>query len=40
MSVLLHPFGVAVLLVLEWNALFRKMVGRKSAWKDRAYDAG
>lgn len=40
MSALLHPVGVAVMLALEWNALFRRMAGRKSAWKDRAYDAG
>ena len=40
MSALLHPVGVAVMLALEWNALFRKLAGRKAAWKGRAYDAG
>ncbi len=40
LGALLHPLGVAVLLVLQWNALFRKLAGRKSTWKQRAYDAG
>ena len=37
---LLHPVGVMLLLVLEWCALGRKIAGRKSTWKQRAYDAG
>lgn len=40
LSALLHPVGVVVMLALEWTALFRKLAGRKAAWKDRAYDAG
>lgn len=39
-GVLLHTAGIAVLLVLEWNALISKVAGRKAAWKGRAYDAG
>jgi glycosyltransferase involved in cell wall biosynthesis len=37
---LLHPVGVLLLLVLEWWALARKIAGRQSTWKQRAYDAG
>jgi len=39
-SAVLHPVGVLVLLVLEWNAWFCKITGHKFAWKNRAYDAG
>jgi glycosyltransferase involved in cell wall biosynthesis len=37
---LLHPIGVLLLLVIEWCALGRKIAGRQSTWKQRAYDAG
>jgi hypothetical protein len=37
LSALLHPAGVAVLLVLQWVALGRKLVGRPATWKARAY---
>jgi len=40
LGALLHPLGVAVLLVLEWAAWVRKKAGRKPVWKQRAYDAG
>jgi hypothetical protein len=36
-SAALHPVGVATLLVLQWYALLRKLVGKPAAWKDRAY---
>ncbi len=34
---LLHPFGIVVLLVLEWWALLRQMRGRTVTWKARSY---
>jgi hypothetical protein len=37
---LLHPLGVAVLLVLQWNALIRKLAGQQVTWKKRAYRMG
>jgi cellulose synthase/poly-beta-1,6-N-acetylglucosamine synthase-like glycosyltransferase len=37
---LLHPLGVLVLLVLQWNALLRKLAGRPATWKERAYKVG
>ncbi|AFL90229.1 glycosyl transferase [Terriglobus roseus DSM 18391] len=37
LSALLHPVGVAVLLVLQWVALGRKLLGRPATWKSRAY---
>jgi hypothetical protein len=39
-SVLLHPLGIAVLLVLQWYALIRKLLGQPSTWKQRAYTPG
>ncbi len=36
-SVLLHPVGVAVLLVLQWSALVGRLQGRQATWKQRAY---
>ncbi len=39
-SALLHPLGVAVLLVLQWYALTCKLAGRSFTWKQRAYEAG
>ncbi|GAA3751551.1 glycosyltransferase family 2 protein [Terriglobus aquaticus] len=38
-SAALHPVGVATLLVLQWYAFVRKLIGRPAAWKDRAYQA-
>lgn len=37
---LLHPLGIAVLLVLQWTALTRKLLGVQATWKQRAYDVG
>ena len=40
LSALLHPLGVAILLVLQWNALIRKLAGQQVTWKERAYHMG
>lgn len=37
---LMHPLAVAVLLVLQWWSLGRKLLGRQAVWKQRAYDLG
>ena len=36
-GVALHPVGVATLLVLQWYALGRKVLGRPAVWKQREY---
>ncbi|TLU73602.1 glycosyltransferase [Lichenicoccus roseus] len=36
-SVLASPFGVTMLLVLQWNALVRAARGRTATWRGRAY---
>jgi hypothetical protein len=36
-SVALHPVGVTVLLVLQWTALVRAVLGVKATWRGRAY---
>jgi hypothetical protein len=38
-SALLHPLGVAALLVLQWAALLRAAAGRPATWRGRAYPA-
>ena len=38
-SALLHPFGVAALLVVQWVALVRALRGRPTTWRGRAYPA-
>ena len=38
-SVVLHPVGVAALLVLQWAALLRAASGVKATWRGRAYTA-
>jgi hypothetical protein len=38
-SALLHPVGIAALLVLQWWALVRAALGRKATWRGRAYTA-
>jgi hypothetical protein len=38
-SALLHPLGIAALLVLQWAALLRAASGRKATWRGRAYTA-
>ncbi len=35
----LHPFGVAVLLTLQWYAFALKLMGRPAVWKARSYPA-
>lgn len=37
---LLHPLGIAVLLLLQWTAFTRKLLGAQARWKQRAYDLG
>ena len=35
---LLHPLGIVLLLVLQWYALARKLLGYRATWKARACD--
>ncbi len=37
---LLHPVGVAILLLHQWWSLGRKLLRRQTIWKQRAYDVG
>jgi hypothetical protein len=37
LGALLHPLGVTLLLVIQWQALFRKLTGAPMNWKGRAY---
>jgi hypothetical protein len=39
LSVALHPLGVATLLILQWAALLRALLGIKATWRGRAYTA-
>lgn len=39
LGALLHPVGVLLLLVLQWYALGRKLLGRPAGWKAREYTA-
>ena len=36
-SALLHPIGIALLLILQWYALIRQIARRPVSWRDRAY---
>ncbi len=36
-SALLHPFGITVLLCLQWYALMRKLAGSPITWRARSY---
>ena len=36
---LLNPLGIAVMVWLQWVALFRKFRGQRVSWRDREYDA-
>jgi hypothetical protein len=38
-SALLHPLGVAALLVVQWAALIRPALGVPATWRGRAYPA-
>ncbi len=35
---LLHPVGILLLLILQWYALARKLLGFRAMWKERACD--
>lgn len=37
---LLHPFGIILLLAVQWYALARKVRGGAVSWRDRAYAGG
>jgi hypothetical protein len=39
LSAVLHPAGVAALLILQWIALLRAALGVKATWRGRAYTA-
>ncbi len=39
LSALLHPFGIAALLVVQWTALLRAASGRPATWRGRTYPA-
>jgi len=38
-SALLHPLGIAALLVIQWWALARKLAGKPAVWKGRSYSS-
>ena len=38
-SALLHPLGVALLLMVQWYALVRQLLGRPVAWRARSYSS-
>jgi hypothetical protein len=37
LGALLHPFGMTILLIIQWYALARRLVGRPASWKGREY---
>ena len=39
LSAVLHPVGVAGLLVVQWWSLGRSLAGGKATWRGRAYTA-
>jgi hypothetical protein len=39
-SALLHPAGIVLLLVLQWYALAKQVLGRPVAWRTRSYMSG
>ena len=39
LSAVLHPLGIACLLVLQWWSLGRAALGQKATWRGRAYTA-
>ena len=39
LSAILHPLGVAALLIVQWASLLRALRGRPSTWRGRAYSA-
>ena len=36
-GVLLHPVAVALLVMIQWEALLRMLAGRPTGWKGRSY---
>jgi hypothetical protein len=34
---LLHPVGIVVLLMIQWYALLRKLLGKPVSWRARSY---
>ncbi len=38
-SALLHPFGILILLAVQWYSLARKLRGGAVSWRGRAYAA-
>ena len=39
LSAILHPLGIAALLVVQWASLLRALRGQPSTWRGRAYPA-
>jgi hypothetical protein len=39
LGAVLHPLGIAVLLMLQWVAMARKVIGKPATWKSREYSA-
>jgi hypothetical protein len=37
LGALLHPVGIVLLLMIQWQAFLRHLQGRPATWKDRAY---
>jgi glycosyltransferase involved in cell wall biosynthesis len=35
---ILHPFGIVLLLTVQWYACCRKIIGCKTTWRHRAYE--
>jgi hypothetical protein len=40
LSALLHPVGILLLLIVQWYALVKQVLGRPVAWRARAYASG
>jgi hypothetical protein len=40
LGAVLHPFGILYVVSIQWYAFVRKLLGRQSSWRGRAYPAG
>lgn len=40
LGALLHPLGVLLVLILQWQAWVKKKLGMKAGWKGRSYGGG
>ena len=40
LGAILHPLGVAMLVLIQWDAAVRSWLGRPAGWKGRAHPAG